>query len=700
MAGASHGLVLMDGSTSVGVNNRIYARESGNGPYLDVMTSREDHTAPAGPTNVKVAPAPNWAWGELGAIELSFTVPERAFAYRVKVNGQSVDRWQIPFAGKSGQTQSFPIADLPPDADVKVEICAVDSAGNESPYVVASGKASPKLTVPALPASPFQPQAGEPKSLGEAKVWAFPEITKLSPTSGEIIGEKLAGDIRQKNAVWDGASGTIRLAAARGEIVSFQLAVEGQIKQCRVSASSLKGPQEISSTSAKLWRNWYVQGQSEYALPLKDTFDCPAEDNKIAGQKLQAITVDYHIPQTAPAGDYAASVRLSAGAATVELPLKIKVYDVVIPDEIHFNPELNCYGGPGEAGSAQFTDSFRLAHYHRCTINRVPYSQSGNVHGDWAPKVDATGHVTDWSSFDANLGGLLDGAAFKDNPRAGVPVPTLYLPLFEGWPLNFRQHYNPGEGVPVNGKDDNQKLRHDVLAKPIEQAMDQAFKDAWVNCTADFVKHFNDKGWNKTIAECYLNDKPNFGYTLWTLDEPFEYLDWAALNLFGKLWKQAVNDPQVYTAQWHDDYFRKGLAGMNRGRPTFLFRGDISRLPWQGSVSDGLMNIVYLGGGGFEMPRMVRYAKSRMPSLMYAYGACNNPDRGNWESAAWCLKAYANESDGVLPWQSLAGAGAMQKLDECALVVNAGAYGDAVASFRVHALRRARRTANSCDCFS
>jgi hypothetical protein len=48
----------------------------------------------------------------------------------------------------------------------------------------------------------------------------------------------------------------------------------------------------------------------------------------------------------------------------VELALRVKVYDVTIPEHIHFNPELNTYRGPGEAGSAQFKDSFRLAHYH------------------------------------------------------------------------------------------------------------------------------------------------------------------------------------------------------------------------------------------------------------------------------------------------------------------------------------------------
>jgi hypothetical protein len=694
VAGASHGLLLMDGSTSVGVNNRIFTRESGSGPYLEVTTAA-DATAPPSPGKLTIEPAPNWATPALGAIRVSFQSPPGAFAYHVKLDAQPLARWQIPFAPDAGGAVSFPILDLPPGAKVTVEVAAVDAAGNASKAASAKGQVSPKLTVPELPAYPFQPKGGPPKALGEAKVWAFPEVTKVHPVTGKVLGEKLLGDIRQANAVWDGATGAIRLAAARGEIVSFQIAVEGLAKSVRLEVSPLRSARrdEIPNKGVRLWRNWYVRGQSEYAIPLKGAFDCPAADNIIEGQTLQAVTVDYHVPKAAAPGLYEGAVTLTAGGDKLELPLAVKVYDVTIPDEIHFNPELNCYGGPGTAGSDKFKDSFRLAHYHRCTINRVPYSQGGRVHADWIPAIDARGRVTDWSNFDNNLGGLLDGSWFKNNPRPGVPVATLYLPLFEGWPKDFRKHYNPGPGVPTNFKDRDQKLKHDSLAKPIEQAFDRAFKEAWVNCVADFVAHAKQKRWNRTVFECYLNNKPNWGYTGWTLDEPFEYLDWAALNLFGRLWKQGVNDPDVYTLKWHEDYFRKGLAAMNRPRPTFLFRGDISRPMWQGSVSDDLMNIMYVGGQFVRLPRLLRNSKVRMPTVLYAYGSCNSFTASNWQSAAWCLKSFVGNGDGVLPWQSLGGAAALTRGDRPgggnSLIIDTGPrFGHAVASFRVHALRR------------
>jgi len=130
---------------------------------------------------------------------------------------------------------------------------------------------------------------------------------------------------------------------------------------------------------------------------------------------------------------------------------------------------------------------------------------------------------------------------------------------------------------------------------------------------------------------------------------------------------------------------------MKRDRPTFLFRGDISRPTWQGSLSDGLMNIMYLGGGGFDKLRLIQGHKRRMPCIMYAYGSCAPAAKGNWENAAWCLKAYVTESDGVLPWQSL-GKGLANPDpggNGNALITDAGGpYGHAIGSLRLHALRR------------
>ena len=40
----------------------------------------------------------------------------------------------------------------------------------------------------------------------------------------------------------------------------------------------------------------------------------------------------------------------------------------------------------------------------------------------------------DWSAWDRRFGPLLDGSAFADLPRKGVPLECFYLPLHENWP--------------------------------------------------------------------------------------------------------------------------------------------------------------------------------------------------------------------------------------------------------------------------
>lgn len=688
VSGATHGLLVMDKNTGIMVNATIASKDSRHPPFLEVVVGGQDAQVPPAVRGLRAEPAANWASGEHGALVLGFEADADAFSYEIAIDGQAVDRWQIPFAAPG--PQGFPLLDLPAEAQVEVSVVAVDAAGNRSPAATVAATVSPAISVPELPASPYAPAAGGPAQLGAAAVWAFPEVTKVHPVSGQVLEEVLP-EIRARNAVWDGAQHSVRLAAARGEIVSFQLALEGGIAEVAIELPDLAGPGAIPAAGARLWRNWYMQGQSEYAIPWSGTVSCPQGDNAIEGQTLQAVTVDYHVPLDTPAGTYRGEIALSAGEHALRLPLTVEVYDVQVPETVFFNPELNCYGGPGRAGSEQFKDSYRLAHYHRATINRVPYSQNGNTHQDWIPETDpTTGRVTDWTGFDRNLGGLLDGSWFADNPRAGVPVPTLYLPHYEGYPLDYQQHYDAG--TPFASGDRASMTRHQIAAKLPLDALSDAYKRAFVTNVGDFYRHFAERGWTRTMCQMYLNNKGwKGGYAQWCLDEPHKAVDWDALNAWGLLWKQGIDDPAVYTPAWHQEYFLAGgVTAMGRERPTFLYRGDISRSTLQGSMSDGIMTIMY---GGNDR-RTLRNHRRRMPAILYTYGSASAPERSNWENAAWCLKTYADYRDGVLPWQSLGGPDSLTTGDKPsggnALIVDSGehGFGHAVASFRLHAMRR------------
>ncbi|MCZ7643736.1 MAG: DNRLRE domain-containing protein [Planctomycetota bacterium] len=679
VAGASYGLLLMDGSTGVDRNCYVSSKESGKqAPYLTVEV--EDAAgAPPKAGELKVEALPNSATQDQGAARLSFKVPEGAFAYRIKLNGQELPRWQTPFAAAAGTVQQVELRWLAPGGEIEAEVVALDAAGHAGEAAAAKGKASAKLDVPALPSSEWQPKGGTPPAVGaKLKAWALPPLTKIDPATGQAVLEKGLEDAAGKNSVWDAGSNTVFVSAAKGEIAEFQvvlLAEGGAADGIEVAVEGLEG------VKADLWRTWFVNvkgWQAEYAIPLKagEKLAIPAADNAIPGQKAAAVAVTLCVPASAKPGEHVGKVKLAAGDGSAELALKLKVYDVAIPPEIHFNPELNCYGGPGRAGSDFFFDSFRLAHYHRCAINRVPYGQSGNTNEDWIPKLAGDGKVTDWTEFDRNLGPLFDGSAFKDCPRAGVPTPCVYMPFNENWPLPMLAHYKPGEGVPFKGK--HWKAIHDIKAAPPEQAFDRAYQEAFVRCVKDFVAHAEEKGWTRTWFQAYNNNKQYFGDesagirgTAWTMDEPFEYLDWHALKFYSRLFHEGIKDAK---------------------KTTWQYRGDISRPMWQGSCMDGLMEIMYVGGVFFETYEIVRAQIERMPTIAYAYGACNAQDRPNLESAAWCLKSYGVGADGVLPWQSLGGDGAFVKGDggngNALIVDGSKRFGvNAIASFRVHALR-------------
>jgi hypothetical protein len=541
----------------------------------------------------------------------------------------------------------------------------------------------PPLSV-SLPAGPFHPAEGDPPANDSMLVWAFPEVTKVDPVSGEAMFEPQS-DMRRANAVWDGADHRVRIAAARGEIAAFQLAIERKgepLRNVRVEIDELRGERgTIPASAVRTYRMWYVPAggrwQEEYAIPLSGGFDIPASDNAINGsqtqacatQRVQAVYVDVVVPPEAPEGRYGGTARVTAGgAAPLEVAVEVQVYPVTIPAEINFNAELNAYEPPGgEAGSDYFYAAHRLAHYHRCTINVLGYSQTGRITNGYAPAIAGGGagvHTTEWRDFDRIMGPLLDGSAFRDNPRASVPVKTFYLPLSEHWPLSFWNYY-PFQGDPRQEAD---MARHALEAPPVDGAFAAEYTAGWERVAREFGEHLSAKGWSRTDFQCYFNDKPTYGGTWWTLDEPMGRDDWLALRFWAGLFKEATRDLKL---------------------PNLRFRGDISRPWWQYHMLDGRMDTIYYNSEIFGLPEFARDFNRRIPDP-HVYGAANDVAESDHQTAAWCLKAYALGLNGVLPWQSLGDAEALRKPDQTALIVPgdlAGHHGP-VASLRVLALRR------------
>ena len=504
VAGLSDGLLLMDGSSTHANNPHIFSREArGREPYLLVEVDGQDPDKPAAPQIVDVRPDLPHANLDAGAVVVRVKTPTDAIGFHVKVDGQPMEPWQVELPKNPGNIDRITLEDLPAGKEVTIAVAAVDAAGNVSDWAQDKGKVSDKVTVPDLPKFPFEPKPGEPRKAGDnLAVWAFPEIVEVDPVTAEPMFEKDNEGYRLANPVYSGDKGLVRLAAGRGEIVAFQLALEhqGQPVDAQVTVD-VRGPsgQALGPQNIHLYRVWYVPGAQaprparpgrqqgrnrpnrrnaptqpaaepssaqtqpvsvqwnpEYLVPITaGKIQVPMPDNKIPNQKLQAVYVDLVIPGNAEAGTYSGQVRVRTAAGQAILPLELVVYPVRIPAELNFNPELNTYSGPAQAGSKQFFDWHRLAHYNRCTLNRVPYSQNGQVHEDMVPKLTGSGaniRVADWSDYDNRIGPLLDGSAFKGLPRDGVPVKTFYLPIFENWPMRLEGHYEMGMPPRAQGR--------------------------------------------------------------------------------------------------------------------------------------------------------------------------------------------------------------------------------------------------------
>jgi hypothetical protein len=468
------------------------------------------------------------------------------------------------------------------------------------------------------------------------------------------------------------------VAAARGEIVGFQLAVEAgsPLSAVHVSVSDLRGATGvIGADRIRICRVWYVPAagrwHGEFAIPLEGGFALPAVDNAVPNQRVQAVGVDIAVPAAAEPGAYRGQVLARCEGEAVSLDLELVVYPATLPAEMSFNAELNCYSPPGgEAGSPYFYEAHRLAHYHRCTINTVAYSQVGLVTRGYAPELRRDGadvEVTDWDEFDRLMGPLLDGSAFAGSPRGRLPVRTFYLPFFEHWPLPLWEYY-PYRGDP---KDEAVLMQHAYEAPPIEEMLPPEYGAAMEKVAREFVRHCEEKGWRATDFQMYLNNKTHFGGTWWTLDEPADRPDWLANRYFAQCLKQ-------------------GTAGATTTH--FMFRGDISRPQWQYDLLDGLMDTIYYNNQIFDNPAVATRLMNRRLPDPHVYGHFSAVEVAHHGTALWCLKAAALGLNGVLPWQCLGEAEALRDPGTAGtnLIVpgDLAGYPGPVASLRVLAARR------------
>jgi hypothetical protein len=712
--GAGYGLTLHEWACDYSRNPTIFAREqSGKQPYLEVTFSDAAEPDPEPPTDLKAEFRDKH---DPDSLRLTLRAPKSGFAYEVKVGGTPLPRWNTPFV-RPGEMQVIPIRDVPPQPDgdrLTVTVTTISRTGKRS-AAASVAVAVPVRPAPEFPKAPPVAGAGAVGAGARADLCVIPLEDKYD-AAGKPVGD-LPPDYRAANEVFDGQ--TIRLAAARGEVVGFQALIKGQGKaavQC-----------DLPGVRVEVYRAVYVVCEGGRRIPDPLVPLTPTEEIALSPDEATPVCVDVYVPFDFKEREVKGALKLSDGRT---LPILLTVRNFALPREASFLCEMNAYGLPDK--TSEFYRIQQIAYDHRLHANILAYGHSSTAPGSRKSNIDmvldttagigiresgvgvgasASGGAKSsspnaesripnpavavrrmdekrynavapgatrgfWDDFALAFGPYLSGAYFKDGWRGPVAAPGFYLTFHESWPLKVREFFG--------GDPDAYEA---FKAKPV-------YAETFVAVLRDFIDRAAREGWGRAGFQVYLNNKGSLGdpnKAPWTLDEPAGYFDYRALAYYGDLVRQARGEKCPVNVQ---------------------YRIDISRPEFDRGQLWGKADLWVVSSSAFrEYHRLIADQMERTGLKVWVYGTTNKVEESNRTVQAWVLDAYRGGARGIVPWQTVSKDGsAMTKADQLGLFIFAkGADGKPVIrhSMRLAAYRRAeqdveylellRRKANQTD---
>lgn len=360
--------------------------------------------------------------------------------------------------------------------------------------------------------------------LAQDRPIAFIPEFKINPVSGALVqgNGQTVETLRERFNLVD-ERGSLRLSAAPGETAAFQLVLPPepwlQIHLENPSAFPCTLYQ-VGSVKVPELENRYFP---DLLVPLPgnapgDRFSMVKDAQVVpAGSAWQVIWVEIPLAAQTPAGEYAFTLRISGEKINQAVTVNLTVHGAALPPP-RLLLDLNEYGdkylypfrksfSPQELARLEQA-VFRMGRDHYGVINPLPYeSQSGEAREGLVPKVlnyDLLHPQLDWSEFDARFGPYFDGSAFAD----GVPLRHFYLPFNPDWPAPFKLYLSDRE----------------------------QYEQIWAAFAREYIRHFTEKGWTRTIFQVYCNQKPGKGNEIpWNLDEPKGVDDYQALRYYAEL---------------------------------------------------------------------------------------------------------------------------------------------------------------------
>ncbi|HYF52543.1 MAG TPA: hypothetical protein VEJ63_24255 [Planctomycetota bacterium] len=709
----SFGLAVMDESGLFAgkfVNIYVSSREGANPPQLLVRVEGEDKLPPAAP-KVSVEPGP-----DAGSLFLDVVCSgndretgtalgfEARFLKGATVTPETWDRATAlprvltPRPGAAGTRIRTFIEQLEPGTEYGFALIAYDECGNRSPVASSALVKARPDTIDRLELQQPKIRIGGPLRAGDLSVWAADALLQISPVRKKVLARDIgANELREGSEIWDGAARCANLRGCKGEQLDFQIFLEtsdNPVKDIRLAAGDLRsGEQRILAANFSIARAWYLKSGDEWYInalpPLKadEGLALPAADNGIDGQRLQSLYVNLFIPFDAAPGDYAGQIKIESSSGEITMPLNLTVLDITLPRRLNFEIELNQY--VDRQPLEKFHELHRLAHLHRVGYNVLPYSHNGTPTVAYVPPVEGFGGdaaVKDWSKFDAYMGPLLDGSAFKDLPRAGEPLRWSYLPFYENYPMPLYKGYRPAELInprpAPNAHGYNEWL--DKLSRE-EPLIESAFIPEWFDgnraVTAQYMQHFAEKNFNRTKFHVMCNNVPFKGtLTAWTLDEPAWGRDFRALALFYKTFVAAARE-------WNRIDGKQKIEVVGRN--------GVSRPEWQGDRLDAVSEFSDIAGGPMrDYYPLIRRRMLERGDTYWTYGGGLSVTKDVAMLQAGVLDAWCLGQIGVLPaWTAFEDGAAGWDADKGLALALPGAHGydTWTPTLKLKALRRAQQ---------
>lgn len=372
------------------------------------------------------------------------------------------------------------------------------------------------------------------------RVWCVGDWAKINPRTGDVHGLSGSRDtLCLRNDVWDAGSGIVLLRGARNEFLAFQIVIESlgpPIHKVFVTAQDFEGPARIdAAANVRLFRElyvpveegWYPDGLLPFELGAALPFSVPDSGNAVTGQRVAVVWVDIYVPKGTPVGTYEATFKVCyRGTMRLsQFTVRLEVVDLILPDQLSLDVDLMNYGYVSVArgfpdvvvNSPRYRaierEFYRVAHAHRTTFAMVPYNQDGAMPKGLAPPLRGNGErisVAGWTAWDERFGPLLDGSAFDDLPRAGVPVNHFFLPFGLEYPSSYR-HWGT----------DQFEVENRTIA-------------------GEFIYHLAHKGWTQPLYLVYYNFKERYGFFPWNLGEPTCQDDVEALRYLSQVIRSAL----------------------------------------------------------------------------------------------------------------------------------------------------------------